>query len=138
MFPKTRLRKSKQPWRQQVALWFWSKSLLSFDCSSHFPPHSVILSFLRVKMEDPWPKGKKCLQTLLLSLNGIKCGSMTETELTGTQPGQTAALLFLCSLVCSRLSDPLGSKYDLQKQRLGCQVHLSIGVSVQLFTKERK
>lgn len=140
MFPKTRLRKSKQPWRQQVALWFWSKSKLSSHSTAR-PTSPLILlfcHFFTCENGGSLAKRKKCLQTLLLSLKGIECGSMPETELTGTQPGQMAALLFLCSFVCSHPSDPLCSKYDLQKHRPRCQVHLSILLLVCLFNFSQK
>jgi len=81
-------------------------------------------SFLHDK-EDRIPGEKitkKCLLTLILSLNSVRCGGTTQTELsrhTACTNGRPAVCLSICLLMC--LSDTCVAN-KLQKYRPGCKL----------------
>lgn len=122
MCPKKKQRNWKQPWRQQVALLFWSSALWSthsrrFCCSCTSLFISVCLFFFNVWKRILRQPGKKNAFRRYYCLLTALCEAVQQRlDFQGAQPEQMAALPFLCSFVCSCLFVNLCSKQATETQ----------------------
>lgn len=116
-----------------MALWFWSKSQLSSHSTARRASPFILLFclFLHVKNGGSLEKRKTAFRHYYCLLTA----SSVAVKPGWVRPGQMAALI-LCSFVCSRPSDPLCSKHDVQKH--WCQEHLSILLLLCLFNFTQK
>lgn len=89
----------------------------------HFVLHCSFSFFLQDKKDSIIGEKitKKCLLTLILSLNSVRCVGTTLIELSRHAASQMAALLFACSFAHLCLSDTCVAN-RLQNYWSGCKV----------------